>query len=69
MDASLIGAKMQKCDLMETRFTGVDFAGADLTEAYMGWTVFCDCDLSNARGLATVRHGGPTALDIRFGQR
>ncbi|MFN2166705.1 MAG: TIR domain-containing protein, partial [Anaerolineae bacterium] len=41
-----------------------DLIGADLSEAHLKWTVFGDVDLSQTKGLETVRHAGPSTIDI-----
>jgi hypothetical protein len=39
-------------------------AGADLTETTLGYSVLADLDLSNVKGLETVRHVGPLTIGI-----
>jgi hypothetical protein len=46
-------------------FSGASLKGADMTEAHLGYTMFIDTDLSDAKGLETCHHRGPSALDHR----
>jgi len=55
---------LRGADLSGTELTGVILSGADLTEATIGWTVFGDNNLSNVKGLETVRHDGPSTIGI-----
>jgi hypothetical protein len=41
-----------------------DLHGADLTEAQIGRTIFGAVDVSTVPGLETVRHSGPSTIDI-----
>jgi uncharacterized protein YjbI with pentapeptide repeats len=53
--ANLDGANLDKADLREA-----NFRGADLWE-----TTFLDVDLSTCENLGTIRHQGPSSIDIR----
>ncbi len=72
--ASLFATKLQSVN-----FGGADVSGVDLTRAYfkannlsgtnfsdclMWRTVMVDVDLSSVKGLATVRHRGPSSIGI-----
>jgi TIR domain/Pentapeptide repeats (8 copies) len=59
VEADLIGT-----NLAEAHLTRADFAGANLHEAAIGWTIWGDVDLSAPRGLETVRHQGPSTIGI-----
>jgi hypothetical protein len=57
--ANLAGADLQKADL-----SGANLDAADFSEARFGWTALGNVDLGRARGLATVRHQGPSTIGI-----
>src|SRR5664280_2314111 len=52
--ANLIGANFRSGHLRETEFG----------EAVLGGTVLANVDLSKAKGLETVRHGGPSTIGV-----
>jgi len=58
-DACLVGS-----DITAAYLRGADLTGADLTGAFAGLTTFGDNDLSDARGLETVEHIGPSTIGI-----
>ena len=72
--ADLSGAILVKADLRGVNLSGAllrgaylieaDLIGANLSVADAGWTVFGNVDLSVAKGLDTVRHGGPSTIGI-----
>jgi TIR domain/Pentapeptide repeats (8 copies) len=72
--ADLSGAHMGRTNLHNSILTGaklrgVNFYGANLNltnfgYAELGWTVFADTDLSQAIGLETIQHVGPSSLGI-----
>jgi hypothetical protein len=67
--ANLTAADLRRADLTQARLTGANLASADLngtdfSEAHVGGTVFANTDLSVARGLETVHHGGPSTIGI-----
>jgi hypothetical protein len=60
-------AKLFKTDLREADLRGANLCGADLREADLGGsrclkTIFADVDLSEAKGLESVKHEGPSTL-------
>ncbi len=66
--AHLEGTNLAKGNLTEavlegTDFDSVDLQGAQLARARMSFTGIKACDLSRVRGLAEVRHGGPSSID------
>ena len=73
-DAILVGARMQSSNLSRATVTGADlrlaliyFAdldGTDLSLAQTGFSLFVQVDLSNAVGLATVRHTNLSHVDV-----
>jgi uncharacterized protein YjbI with pentapeptide repeats len=62
--ANLRGAILSEADLRE-----VDLSLANLEEAVLNKTVLVDVDLSNSQNLDSVRHSGPSMIDIRTLQR
>ncbi|MGA7409551.1 MAG: toll/interleukin-1 receptor domain-containing protein [Bryobacteraceae bacterium] len=62
--ADLRGANLQLVNLCDATLNGTKLAGADITGARLGWTVLGDVDLSDVRGLASVRHTGPSSIGI-----
>ena len=62
--ADLGGAALSGVTLRGAYLIMAYLAGADLTEASIWQTIFADVDLSTARGLATVRHQGPSTIGI-----
>jgi hypothetical protein len=67
--ANLSGAKLNEANLCRTLLLHADLGGADLgqadlTSAYCFRTQFVNVNLSDARGLATVKHAGPSTVDI-----
>src|SRR5882724_12043608 len=51
-------------DLSRARLSRALLARAVLSEAHTRETIFTDVDLSTARGLETVQHGGPSSIGI-----
>jgi hypothetical protein len=74
VEADLTGTNLSETDLYGANFSGVDLSGADLmgadliganlSEAYVAFTIFRDVDLSEVKGLETVRHAGPSTIGI-----
>jgi len=62
--ANLGVVRLRRADLREANLRGANLRNADLSEAEIGWTVFGDVDLSVAKGLDTVKHGGPSTIGI-----
>ncbi|MGD0790318.1 MAG: toll/interleukin-1 receptor domain-containing protein [Terriglobales bacterium] len=62
--AELIGAKLSKASVTGANLSKANLRGADLTDAIIGWTTFLAIDLSDVKGLETVRHNGPSTIDI-----
>ena len=58
-DANLSCAYLFRVDLSHANLSGADFTGAAL-----GYPTFADNDLSEVKGLETVRHGGPSSIGI-----
>jgi uncharacterized protein YjbI with pentapeptide repeats len=62
--ANLVEANLRRTRLTRTNLRGSALNGADLTEATVGWTILAENDLSDVRGLATMRHIGPSTIGI-----
>jgi uncharacterized protein YjbI with pentapeptide repeats len=62
--AHLGGATLGGANLHEADLSGADLSGADLREAVIGYTMFCNNDLSEVQGLETVIHIGPSTIGI-----
>jgi uncharacterized protein YjbI with pentapeptide repeats len=62
--ADLIEANLSGADLIGANLSAVDLSEADLSEADVGHTAFADVDLSEAKGLETVIHVGPSSIGI-----
>jgi uncharacterized protein YjbI with pentapeptide repeats len=56
---SLVGA-----NLMGANFSFAEFVGVDITDATVGLTIFANNDLSNVKGLTTLRHRMPSTIGI-----
>lgn len=62
--SNLSGARLNKALLRVVSFANSILSGTDFTGSEMGSTVFADNDLSQALGLETVSHGGPSTFGI-----
>jgi hypothetical protein len=67
--ASLRGANLRNATLRGANLSSVnllraDLHGTDLGDALTGATSFAGIDLSEAKGLETIRHAGPSIIDI-----
>jgi hypothetical protein len=67
--ADLIQTGLEQADLGDTDLRGADIsgahlAGANLAGAILDETTFANVDLSRTRGLAEVRHRGPSTIGI-----
>jgi uncharacterized protein YjbI with pentapeptide repeats len=62
--ANLNGANLAFARLHRANLSGADLSGADFRVAFVGHTVFGDVDLSEAIGLDTVRHLGPSSIGL-----
>jgi hypothetical protein len=60
----LYSAVLCKTDLIGTNFTQAKLGRADFTSARIGQTIFGAVDLSKVHGLETIRHLGPSSIDI-----
>ena len=62
--ANLIEADLKGADLGGTDLSNADLKGANLANAQTWSTVFANVDLSDVKGLATVRHSGPSSIGV-----
>jgi uncharacterized protein YjbI with pentapeptide repeats len=62
--ASLWGADLSGAHLSFAHLSDAHLSGADLSEARCGFTVFGDVDLSEAKGLESIRHEGPSTVGV-----
>jgi hypothetical protein len=62
--AQLSGANLIGADLSEGDLNGAALNGAQLSEAFIAYTTFGNNDLSEVKGLDTVRHRGPSTIGI-----
>src|SRR5271157_4181593 len=60
----LSGAYLSEADLRWANLRNADLNRADFTGAAAWWTEFADVDLSVAKGLETIQHGGPSSIGI-----
>ncbi|QTA91411.1 pentapeptide repeat-containing protein [Desulfonema magnum] len=57
-------AKLLKVKLSHTDFSHAIFNHTDFTESIVEWSTFANVDLSKIKGLDTLRHYGPSSIDI-----
>jgi TIR domain-containing protein/pentapeptide repeat protein len=62
--ADLTGANLNRTTLHYTSFSSARAGQADFTEALVWETMFADMNLSEAKGLETIRHLGPSTIGI-----
>jgi hypothetical protein len=60
----LHGAELRGAQLLAVDLYGANLAGADITGVSIGYTTFADNDLSDVKGLETVRHQAPSTIGI-----
>lgn len=73
-DANLSGARLNaacldianltRCDLRRASLVRARLDRALLADSLLDMTLFADCDLSSALGLATLRHEGPSIVGV-----
>jgi uncharacterized protein YjbI with pentapeptide repeats len=64
MRATLSGADLSGTNLSGADLSHADLIGANVSEAGCSMTVFANVDLSEVKGLDSVRHRGPSTLGI-----
>jgi uncharacterized protein YjbI with pentapeptide repeats len=62
--AFLRKANLNNADLQSAEFFQSDLAGADLGGSTLGYTTFADVNLSDVKGLTTVKHDGPSEIGV-----
>jgi hypothetical protein len=62
--ANLLRANLREAMLRSTNLTGANLSEVELREASVSFVIFGDNDLSNTKGLETVRHHGPSTIGI-----
>ena len=62
--ADLSGADLVGADLRSADLSKANLSGANLAEAYIGYTTFGANDLSEVKGLDTLRYQGPSTIGI-----
>jgi uncharacterized protein YjbI with pentapeptide repeats len=62
--ATLTGANLTKANLKGVNFTDADLAGTNLTRSLLQWSLLVDVDLSQVKGLETVRHYGRSSIGM-----
>jgi uncharacterized protein YjbI with pentapeptide repeats len=62
--ADLTGAKLQGIELSGANLSGAKLTGADVTNSVFNRTILANLDLSDVRGLETVRHEGPSTIGL-----
>ena len=62
--ANLSGAIMDGADLYEAVLNDVPTVGTNFAGCIIGYTVFQNCDMSEAEGLNSVRHDAPSTLGM-----
>ncbi|HJR07612.1 MAG TPA: toll/interleukin-1 receptor domain-containing protein [Pyrinomonadaceae bacterium] len=62
--ADLIGANLSGTNLIGANLKGSTVNGADFTNSIMGYTTLASIDLSEAKGLETVKHHFPSTIGI-----
>jgi len=63
-NAILKNTNLSKSNLADAVFSGTDIHSADFSMAHLTGTVFNNVDLSTVDGLHTIRHFGPSVIDI-----
>lgn len=63
-EVDLSGADLRGASLFSASLTAVNLRGANLSAAVCDSTMFGDCDLSQAEGLDSVVHAGPSTIGI-----
>jgi hypothetical protein len=62
--ANLTGANLAEANLRGAALHTADLSGANLTGVRFGFTWLSDCNLSQAIGLSTVNHEGPSSIGV-----
>ena len=62
-EADLCGAILRGADLRGANLSGTDLSRVDFSGSTLGWTTFGDTDLTEATGLESCGHQGPSVVD------
>ncbi|NLX94725.1 MAG: toll/interleukin-1 receptor domain-containing protein [Rhodopirellula sp.] len=62
--ARLNGADLSRAILSRANLDEANLRGADLSRANVGWTTLRDVDLSATKGMETIRHDGPSTVEV-----
>ena len=62
--AKLCGSILAQAIVFDADFQEADLTGANLSGCRMGWVRLAGVDLSRCKGLDTVKHLGPSSIDI-----
>jgi hypothetical protein len=65
MGANLRGATLRQAKLNVTNLNSADLSEADFSNASLIQPIFANVDLQRVKGLASVRHISPSAIDIQ----
>ncbi len=63
-EADLSHANLTWANLNRTHLNRADIFNTDFHEAILAYTIFANVDLSQAKGLETIEHYGPSSIDI-----
>jgi uncharacterized protein YjbI with pentapeptide repeats len=63
-ETNLSGANLNGANLFRADLSGAKLSGADLSNVNCDWTIFANFDLSEAKGLDSVKHSGPSTIGI-----
>lgn len=61
---NLINANLVEATMVKALFEGALLSGTEFYRAIIGWTIFSDLDFSEAKGLDTIEHNGPSRISI-----
>ena len=67
--ANLLGADLSYATLGSANLSHADLSGANLRGVFFDETIVSDVDLSSCENSKSIRHYGPTSIDIRTLQR
>jgi hypothetical protein len=62
--ADLSNADLSNASLISTNLTNAKLIGADFTGVVLAFTTFANNDLSEVKGLETVRHAAPSSIGV-----
>jgi hypothetical protein len=63
-ESFLCGVDLRGANLESANLAGANLNGANLADAVVGSTIFTNCDLSQARGLKSLKHQAPSSIGI-----